>query len=97
MPSKKTSGLNQYLQSTAGRQQAKILTITPGNGKAVKLGTFKTNEPHPEFSVSFVPNVKEDMGISEERLKVPGGHTYALVYQFQNFSQKTCKVTVRQK
>ncbi|HSH55555.1 MAG TPA: hypothetical protein VK983_01870 [Candidatus Limnocylindrales bacterium] len=97
MASKKSSTQTHYLQSLLGRLRRKTLTITPGNGKALNVGTFKTNEPIPEYTITIVPNVKDDIGMSKERLKSAGGRSYSLVYQFQNFSEKTCKVTVRQK
>lgn len=85
---------DRYLDSDPVLVQEKTVVIRPGDGKAVGLGIYSTAAPNPQFDVTFTPDIQEDIGVTHEKLDIPGQSRYMLLYQFQNFSQKTCKVTM---
>lgn len=72
----------------------KTVTIAPGSGKAVGLGVYLATAPSPEVQVTYTPDLHDDIGVSHERLDIPGQSKYILLYQFHNFSQKPCQVTM---
>jgi hypothetical protein len=73
----------------------KTVTIKAGSGKAVGLGEYEVSVESPEVQVSFQPDVHDDIGVSYEKLDIPGQGKYLLLYQFHNFSQMTCRITMR--
>lgn len=83
-----------YFEDTAVGTVEKTVTIKPGSGKAVGLGVYKSTVKDPEVKVTCQPELHGDMGISAEHLEIPGKSKYILLYQFQNFSQKSCRVTM---
>lgn len=73
----------------------KTVTIAPGSGKAVGLGIYQATSPSPDIYVTFQPDLQDDMGVSHERLDIPGESKYLLLYQFHNFSHTPCRVTMQ--
>ena len=72
----------------------KTVIVAPGSGKAVGLGVYQATAPSPEVQVTYQPDLHDDIGVSHERLEIPGQSKYVLLYQFHNFSQKSCQVTM---
>jgi len=85
---------DQYYTNPDSGAVEKTVTIKPGSGRAVGLGVFKATSGGPEVQVTYKPDLREDIGISHERLEIPGQSKYILLYQFQNFSQKSCRITM---
>ena len=72
----------------------KTITIKPGSGKAVGLGVYKSSTHDPQVRVTFQPDLQDDIGVTHERLDIPGKSQYVLLYLFQNFSHESCRVTM---
>lgn len=83
-----------YLDRGAKSVEERTIVIKPRTGKAVGLGVYKAGGPNPEFEVVYSPDIHDDIGISQEKLDIPGKSLYMLLYQFYNFSEKTCKITM---
>lgn len=75
---------------------ASTITLGPGKAQTVGLGAYDASEPMPAFSLIYEPTLDEElMGISLERLDIPGKSKYIAVYHFHNFSDKDCRITVQ--
>lgn len=72
----------------------KVITVEPGNGRVVGLGVYHSTDPEPDFSLVFNPDMQEEMGVSFEHLDIPGEQKYMLMYQFHNFGNKPCEITL---
>lgn len=86
---------DDYYEPTDAQISEKTVTIQAGSGKAVGLGIYKARRKGPEVALSYHPDIRADIGVSYERLDIPGESKYILLYQFQNFSQKQCRITMR--
>jgi hypothetical protein len=86
---------DEYYHRSNQSVTEKTVTIAPGEGKAVGLGMYQTSLQGPDVKLSYQPDLSDDIGVSHERLDVPGQSQYILLYQFQNFSQKQCRITMR--
>lgn len=71
------------------------ITIKAGSAKAVSMGVFGDDRDDPVYDVSFAPDLHDDIGVSHEKLSIPGQERYMLLYQFQNFSDEPCTVTLQ--
>lgn len=85
---------NDFFEAENRPVNEKTITIQPGSGKAVGLGVYKSTTPDPQFKVTYDPDLGDGIGLSTERLDIPGQSKYMLLYQFQNFSQKACQITL---
>jgi len=85
----------EFYEPTKSGVTKKTVTIQAGSGKAVGLGEYEVSAESPEVQVSFQPDVHDDIGVSYEKLAMPGQGKYLLLYQFHNFSQKTCRITIQ--
>lgn len=70
------------------------ITVPPKGSKALGAGVYAAGEVMPEFAVTLEPNIGEQMGVSLERLDIPGKGKYMPLYQFHNFGDKPCRVTI---
>lgn|GEM_PF-2203692 len=71
------------------------MIILPGRVQSMGLGAYNASDPMPKFKVSYEPDIGDQMGASLERIDVPGKPRYVAVYQFHNFSEKPCQITVQ--
>lgn len=71
------------------------VTVLPGNSTSVGLGMYTSQASAPSFDIAFEPDLREDIGMSEERLELPNQQRYMLFYQFHNFGPKPCEITLR--
>ena len=78
-------------------KRVKTVTIQPGGNKSVSFGKYTSSTIQPNIRISCKPSVGSGMGVVKERLDVPGENNYIILYQFQNFSEKTCRVTIHLK
>ncbi|HEV2403769.1 MAG TPA: hypothetical protein VGS08_06250 [Candidatus Saccharimonadales bacterium] len=86
-------------QNTSGsairRFEKTTIHIAPHASATVGLGTYLSTEKEPEFRMSMEPNMRDMMGTAHERLDIPGSRRYLLLYHFQNFGDKACRIVVR--
>lgn len=75
---------------------SRTITLKPGGSKSVGLGVYTERIPHPDFKLRFVPDIKDMIVTSLDRLDIPGKSKYMLLYQFRNNSTKECTVNVEQ-
>lgn len=71
------------------------VVIRAGDAKAVSLGVFNEAAEEPLYDVTFSPDLHDDIGVSHEKLSIPGQDRYLLLFQFQNFADEPCAVTVQ--
>ncbi len=83
-----------YLDNSSNHVTEKFIVVKPGNGKAVGLGIY-SSDSNPEYDVTYQPDVHDDIAVTHERLDVPGQARFILLYQFHNFSERACKITLR--
>lgn len=86
--------LSYYITRRKGAK-SKTLTLRPGRGRAVGLGYYETKTPVPNLKVTYHPNLGDEMAVAHEKFQLPGGSKYELLYQFHNYSSKTCKITIQ--
>jgi hypothetical protein len=83
-----------YLEQLPQNIAKKTITVQPCSGKAVQAGVYNAAVKDPYVRLVCQPEMHDDMGISHERFEIPGESKYVLLYQFQNFSQEPCRVTM---
>jgi len=71
------------------------MIILPGRMQSMALGAYDASDPMPKFKVSYEPDVGDQMGASLERIDIPNRARYVAVYQFHNFSERPCQITVK--
>ncbi|MEU8944228.1 hypothetical protein [Streptomyces sp. NPDC048489] len=86
--------LNDLLQGSDEPVIEKSFDLPPMEGYFAGLGIFPNSEEPPHFEQSLEPDIKDELGVSAERLPVDKDH-YLLLYQFHNFGGTTCKVTLQ--
>ncbi len=72
------------------------LVVTPGSIKSIGVGVFHASVKAPDFLLQFSPDLDDQVTSALDRLDIPGSGKYMLLYQFQNFSNKSCEVTITQ-
>ncbi|HUC90110.1 MAG TPA: hypothetical protein VMR45_04885 [Patescibacteria group bacterium] len=70
------------------------ISIEPGAAKRVALGSYYISQAEPQFVVTMTPDIQDHLGLSFERLDIPGKPKYVAFYLLHNFSEKFCQVTV---
>ncbi|WP_163513569.1 hypothetical protein [Fodinicola acaciae] len=66
--------------------------IQPHDMHKAELGEYKEADPEPKFSIHYgehAPHV-----VTHHATKLGDGRVYILFYQFQNFGDKPCEITV---
>lgn len=81
--------------SMPGARITRAITINPGQTKTVGLGTYKTVLPEPAFDIQFSPDIQDMIGVSRDKLEDASSGKYILLYQFHNFGDQACNITVR--
>lgn len=71
--------------------------IEPGRTKQLAVGSYASSEQTPEFALRMEPDIGSELGISLERLDIPGTSRYVLFYHLCNFSEKLCTVTAERR
>ena len=84
-----------YYISSRKSAKSKTLTLGPGRGKAVGLGFYEVMSHAPPVRVSCKPDLGDELATVHEKFQVPGESKYELLYQFHNYSSKTCKITIQ--
>jgi hypothetical protein len=94
----KAASGNQRIEERDAHPQftSRSVTIKPGGMKSVGLGVYGAQAEQPTFTLTFTPDLGEQIGASLDRLDIPGKSKYMLLYQFRNNSDKDCTVEVRQ-
>lgn len=72
------------------------LVVSPGSIKSMGVGVFHTSVKAPDFLLKFSPDMGDQVTSALDRLDIPGSGKYMLLYQFQNFGNKACEVTITQ-
>lgn len=72
------------------------LVVSAGSIKSIGVGVFHTSVKAPNFLLQFTPDLGDQVTSSLDRLDIPGSGKYMLLYQFQNFGNKSCEVTIAQ-
>lgn len=83
-----------YLEENKDFKKREV-AVTPGTGRAVSLGLYSIDQPEPDFTFTFNPNMEEEMGIATSRLNISDKRQYIMMLQLHNFGSKTCTVTVK--
>lgn len=73
------------------------IVLKPGETKRLPLGAYNTAEQSPQFDQTIEPNIGEQLGLSHEKMEIPGSSRYILFYELHNFSNMACTVTVRRR
>ena len=91
-------GIDVQKSETAKTVGAPIrkLVVSPGNIKSIGVGVFHASVKAPNFTLQFSPDLGDQVTSSLDRLDIPGNSKYMLLYQFQNFGNKSCEVTITQ-
>lgn len=71
------------------------LTLGPQEGTELPLGVFEAAVPTPEFAIEYQPSISES-GISASLKRIEQEGEYQLLYFFQNFTEETYRVTIRE-
>ena len=79
-------------QHTKQSQPLGQVKIRPGKLETFSLGLYSHGCPEPVVTLDYKPDLPDAIGVHAFRLEQAG--CYELVYQFQNFGQQTCQVTV---
>jgi hypothetical protein len=82
--------------SKASNTPIRKLVVSPGSIKSIGVGVFHSSVKAPAFSLSFSPDLGDQVTSSLDRLDIPSSGKYMLLYQFQNFANKSCEVTIVQ-
>jgi hypothetical protein len=82
--------------SKASGVPVRKLVVSPDSIKSIGVGVFHASVKVPQFILSFSPDLGDQVTASLDRLDIPGGGKYMLLYQFQNFANKSCEVTITQ-
>lgn len=70
--------------------------LPPGETRSIGLGVYSDGGPQPEFKFTCTPDLDDDMiGASLDRLSIPGGVRYMMLYLFHNYGYKECRIEVR--
>ena len=89
---------SKSLNDTEGRGKRKfdqgMVTVEPKGTRRLPLGSYLKSDHKPEFDLLLRPALNEQLGISLEQIDIPGTPRYILFYSLQNFSEKSCQVTV---
>jgi hypothetical protein len=72
------------------------LVVSPGSIKSIGVGVFHASIKAPNFLLQFSPDLGDQVTSALDRLDIPGSGKYMLLYQFQNFGNKSCEVTITQ-
>jgi hypothetical protein len=72
------------------------LVVSPGSIKSIGVGVFHASAKAPSFLLQFSPDLGDQVTSALDRLDIPGANKYMLLYQFQNFGNKACEVTITQ-
>ena len=72
------------------------LVVSPGSIKSIGVGVFHASVKAPDFLIKFSPDMGDQVTSALDRLDIPGSNKYMLLYQFQNFGNKACEVTITQ-
>jgi hypothetical protein len=88
------NGLTARKEFTEG-----TIELGPRESRSMPLGQYDEGDPTPEFTVTVDPEIEEEMiGMSLDRFDYSDSALcYLLHYQFENYGDKTCKITVRLK
>lgn len=70
------------------------LVLTPNAHRTIEVGTYGKDVPAPLFSLTFDPDMEEEIGVSRGRVDLPDGPRYVLLYQFHNFGSRPCTITI---
>lgn len=73
----------------------KEIVVTPGIGRAVGLGLYVNGTSEPDFTLTFRPDMEDEMGIALSRLEIPEKRQFLMMLQLHNFGSKPCTVTVK--
>lgn len=89
----------QSLNQQDKKEEPKVLeevTLGPGQGVQLPLGMYELDVPEPSFEVEYDPSSDAPSGITAALKRVDKGSEYWLVYFFQNFTDTTYRITVRE-
>ena len=85
----KACGAKEFSRST--------VPVEPGRTKQLAVGSYAVSEREPEFALRVEPDIGSQLGVSLERLDIPGTSRYVLFYHLCNFSEKLCMVTAERR
>lgn len=72
------------------------LTLGPREGVRVPLGIYEAEMPEPDFQVGCSHGELNSTDIAAALERIDRDDEYQLVYFFQNFTDKTYKIIVRE-
>lgn len=81
----------------AGKQLLEHVTLGPRQGMQLPLGMFETDVPQPSFEVEYEPGTDVTGDVTTALKRVDREGEYWLVYFFQNFTDNTYYITVRER
>jgi hypothetical protein len=81
-------------QSVRTDFETQSVKLEPGGVKSVGLGIYNKSTAMPAFQLAYEPAMEDAIGVSLERLDITGKSKYMPFYQFHNFGDKPCVVTV---
>lgn len=73
----------------------KTVVLDPGLGRTVSLGIYPNAALEPDFTISLDPDKENQLGIALAHVDLPDGEQYMLLYQFHNFGDSSCSVTLQ--
>jgi hypothetical protein len=68
-------------------------TLVPMGMHKIELGKYREADPKPKFRIYYGPH--ETHSVTRHESKLGDGEVYYLFYQFQNFDDKPCEITIR--
>lgn len=91
--------LNAKINNPTAKKTNVIDTFTLGPGQSTKvpLGVFEAHMPQPVFEIEYEPEAEAGDGVAAALERVDKGDEYWLVYFFQNFSDDTFHISVKER
>lgn len=83
------------MQATDVAAHAWKVNLKAGEGKNVPLGLYEPSLGEPKFQITFEPDVGDD--VKYQLRSTPDGEELSYSYYFQNWSGRSCIVTIREK
>jgi hypothetical protein len=90
-----TNAVDEFIAKVDQELTERTVIVEPGSSRVVGLGVYDDSVADPRVEISFVPDLREQVGVSRERIDLPGDSRYVLLYQIHNFSHEPCSITLR--
>lgn len=95
-----TKDMQTLDQQQDKKEEPRVLeevTLGPRQGVQLPLGMYESGVPQPSFEVEYDPSSDAPSGVTAALKRVDKGSEYWLVYFFQNFTDRTYHITIKER